>query len=148
MMSFASVNVEAPVSDGKVSKGVQVFIQGLRDLGYAPELLLEKSDHVIFYYTVPGGSHAHEKVRLGFIVPADFPVTIPSGFYVSPPLTLRSPESMVHASGTFSRIDDMEFSWSSGGKWQYRAQTFPNWDKTRKDVEAYMGCIARLWDEQ
>ena len=51
--------------------GVEVFLKGLRDLGYEPVVLDGKPDHVAIDYTVESGKFAGTKLKHGFIVPAE-----------------------------------------------------------------------------
>jgi hypothetical protein len=61
-----------PVSDGSDLVGVELFVAGLRKLGYTPEVLKGKPNHLVFPYTVITGKHADKQVRLGLVIPADF----------------------------------------------------------------------------
>ena len=38
--------------------GVEAFLEGLRELGYTPEILPGKPDHVVINYEVEGGKFA------------------------------------------------------------------------------------------
>jgi hypothetical protein len=63
--------------------GMGVFLEGLRGLGFAPTSVAGRPDHVVIDYEVETGKFAGTKLRLGFIVPPDFPVTPPSGIHVA-----------------------------------------------------------------
>jgi hypothetical protein len=64
--------------------GVEVFLEGLHGLGYKPITLPDNPNHVVIDYKVESGKLAGTKLRLGFVVPADFPMTPPTGPHVSP----------------------------------------------------------------
>jgi len=67
--------------------GVEVFLKGLRELGYEPVVLDGKPDHVAIDYAVESGKFAGTKLKHGFIVPADFPINPPSGIHVAASFT-------------------------------------------------------------
>lgn len=137
-----------PVSDGRISKGAETFMQGLRDLGYTPEIASGTSDHIFFEYSVPEGIHLGKKVRLGFVVPSDFPMTTPSGPYVSPHIHSHHPENGLHPKCGVNNESGKRFEELVGGKWQYWSRPFPGWDKCKKTVMNYMGHILNLWGSQ
>jgi len=62
---------------------VAVFLAGLRDLGYEPVTISGKPDHVVIDYEVQSGTFAGTRLKQGFIVPADFPVTPPCGIHIA-----------------------------------------------------------------
>ncbi len=128
-----------------MNTGVDAFIAGLKELGYLPETLLDKADHVVIDYTVESGKFQGRKVRLGFIVPPDFPVTAPGGPHVNPrihPLNPNGPHPAghVHASDVFQT--------ALGGEWQYWSRPFSDWGKTKKLVATYLSHVWKLWDSQ
>ncbi len=132
-----------PVSDGPINTGVEVFTQGLVALGYSPVPLSGKLDHVVIGYEVPTGRFAGEKVRLGFIVPADFPLTAPSGPHISPHIHPINNQNIGHPLGGVQH--SQIFADSAGGEWQYWSRPFPNWGESKKTVGIYMSHIWRLW---
>lgn len=128
--------------------GVAQFIDGLREMGFNPTALSGKSDHIFFDYAVKIGSHKGKTVRLGFIVPQDFPLTCPTGPHVSPHIHTINPsqgsghpKGGVHPSPIFENGD-------VGGQWQYWSRPFTDWAKTKKTVTVYMNHIWRLWETQ
>jgi hypothetical protein len=132
------------VSDPAVSAGVMAFCKELIALGYAPISLPTQPNHVTFDYEVPSGKHAGLKIKQGFIIPDDFPLTPPSGPHVSLDLhAVRSggehPTGGIHASPFEAALSE---------KWQYWSRPFQNWVKSKKNVAAYMSHIWRLWDSQ
>ncbi len=120
--------------------GVDIFVQGLRDLGYSPVLLPEKPDHVVIDYEVQSGRFVGKKVRLGFIVPPDFPMTAPSGPHVSPHIHPIGTKNTGHPLGGVGKSADF------GDDWQYWSRPFKEWPQ--KTVAVYMRHIWRLWDSQ
>lgn len=136
-----------PVSDTTVRTGVAVFVEGLRDLGYNPTALPGNPDHIVIDYEVPIGRYAGQKVRLGFVVPHDFPMTPPTGPYVSPhihPINSDGP----HPAGHVHQAHAVPFEQSAGGQWQYWSRPFLDWATSKKTVASYMSHIWRLWDSQ
>jgi len=133
-----------PVSDGRPNTGIAAFIEGLVDMGFSPELLPGTTDHVLFDFVVPTGKYAGRTVKLGFIVPVDFPLSIPSGPHVSPSILPLRPESGLHPS---HGVHANRFT-RDGTDWQYWSRPFNEWNQRKKTVEAYMGHIFRLWETQ
>lgn len=127
--------------------GVQAFTEGLRGLGYAPVTLMGTPDHVVIDYEVESGKFAGLKLRLGFIVPTDFPVTPPSGVHVSS--WVHSCQSGgTHPTGGVHREHAASFQTVLGGEWQYWSRPPADWATGRKTVAAYMSHVWRLWDSQ
>jgi hypothetical protein len=136
-----------PLSDGAIRTGVELFIEGLRNLGYEPAVLPKKPDHVYFPYEIQSGRFAGQKVRIGLIVPSDWKLTPPGGPHVSPQFHPIKSDG-VHPSGHVYRDHSKPFEEGAGGEWQYWSRPFPGWDKSKKTVAAYMAHIFRLWDSQ
>lgn len=135
-----------PVSDGGVRTGVDAFVAGLVALGYNPTVLRGTLDHVVFDYTVESGSHAGKRVRHGFIVPPDFPMTAPSGPHVSPRIHPFQ-NGGTHPSGGVLQQSGA-FETGVGGEWQYWSRPFNQWGTAKKSVATYLSHIWRLWDSQ
>lgn len=129
-------------------RGVTIFTEGLRELGYEPIEVPGQLDCVVFDYVVESGKFAGQKVRLGFIVPVDFPNTTPSGPHVSP---LIHPDFAggTHPTGGIHRSHSVPFA-AVGGQWQYWSRPFPmnEWPRSKKTTGTYMSHIWRLWDTQ
>ncbi len=137
-----------PVSDGPIRTGIELFISELRDLGYSPVPLPGKSDHVVIDYEVQTGCFAGKKVRQGFIIPADFPMTPPSGPHVSPHIHPIKSEGG-HPTGAVHRSHSQPFEAGAGGEWQYWSRPFSDWAQSKKKSAAvYMSHVWRLWDSQ
>jgi hypothetical protein len=113
---------------------------GLLRLAFEPIVLAGKPDHVMFDYPVETGQFAGRKVRLGLVVPPDFPATPPSGPHVSPCVRPIC-QPGIHPAGAIHPSD-------FGNDWQYWSRPFPNWATSKRTVAAYMSHIWQLWDSQ
>ena len=123
-----------------MTKSMECFVAGLIVMGYEPVILTDKPDHVQFDYEVQSGRFAGRKLRLGIVVPPDFPATWPTGPHVSPPIhALCSqgvhPIGAVHAS-------------NFGSDWQYWSRPLLNTTPGTQPVACYMSHVWRLWDSQ
>lgn len=137
-----------PVSDPNVSPGLIAFIQGLQALGYEPTALKGAANHVIFDYTVESGKFRGTKVRHGLVIPSDFPMTPPSGPYVSPEIHPIQPQSGPHPLFGVHKDQARIFDATAGGAWQYWSRPFPDWPGSKRNVRAYLSHIWKLWDSQ
>jgi len=135
-----------PVSDGQRKSGVPAFLDGLTRLGFEPTILSGTTDHVVFSYTVPIGRFAEKQVRLGFVVPAEFPAVLPTGPHVSP-LIHPTNTSGPHPTGSVHEAQAVPFR-AAGGDWQYWSRPYPNPATTHEPVQAYMNFIWTLWETQ
>lgn len=128
--------------------GVEAFLKGLRELGYEPMVLDGKSDHVVISYTVQSGKFAGKMVKLGFVVPADFPVNTPTGIHVAEMIHPLQGGG-THPTGGIHRDQAAPFQKALGGEWQYWSRPpGPAWPTGKKNVAAYMSHVWRLWDSQ
>jgi hypothetical protein len=127
--------------------GVAAFLKGLHDLGYAPIVLDGKPDHVAIDYSVESGKFAGTKLKLGFIVPADFPVNPPGGIHVGA-LIHPVQGGGTHPTGGIHRERAAPFQQGLGGAWQYWSRPAAGWATCKKTVAAYMSYVWRLWDSQ
>ena len=129
--------------------GVEVFLEGLRSLGYEPITLPDNPNHVVIGYTVESGKFAGTKLRLGFVVPADFPMTTPTGPHVSPRIHPTHPANdLGHPLGGVHDSQSAIFIKDAGGEWQYWSRPPAAWATSKKTVAAYMSHVWRLWDSQ
>jgi hypothetical protein len=97
------------------------FFEGLRLLGYEVELT-DSPGGAMIDYTIPVGTFIGRTVRLAFFPPGDWPLTSPSGPYVSPHLfPLNSDSSPGHPTGAVHAAPQL------GPEWQYWSRPFPNW---------------------
>lgn len=127
--------------------GIEAFLFGLTELGYSPQALPSKPDHIVIEYEVPCGKFAGTKVHHGFIVPPDYPLTPPSGPHVSPHIHPIKTDGQ-HPTGCVHQTQAAPFQDSIGGEWQYWSRPFPDWAVSRKTVTAYLSHIWHLWDTQ
>jgi hypothetical protein len=111
-----------------MSTGAAEFARQLRDLGH--DQVAADGDRVTLPYEVPIGRHAERIIRLGFAVPADFPLTPPGGPHVSP--RLGHAAGAVHASPAF------------GSDWEYWSRPFQGWPSTDRTVRTYMAHVRRV----
>lgn len=137
----------ATVSDPGSLVGVQAFISGLKALGYEPMQMPEDANRVYFDYVVPAGSKEGMKVRIGLMVPCDFPMTPPSGPFVSPHIHPISGSGGVHPTGGIHRGSFTQFD-GAGGEWQYWSRPFIDWRASKKTVAAYLAHVLKLWATQ
>jgi len=135
-----------PVSDPQQRYGVEVFMDGLRSLGFNPTQLPNNTSHVVIDYLVESGRFAGKRVKLGFIVPGDFPMNPPSGPHVSPEIHPIKADGD-HPAGHVHKQHSAAFEVTGGG-WQYWSRPFPDWAKSKRNVGAYMAYIGQLWDLQ
>ncbi|MET4804296.1 E2/UBC family protein [Bradyrhizobium sp. LB11.1] len=144
--SFQVISVgPAPVSDGNARTGVACFVAGLASLGYKPTIAPGKPEHVYFDYEVPAGKFAGQLVRLGIIVPQDFPLTAPGGIHVSPKF-YPNQSGGVHPTGGIH--DSADFQSAVGGDWQYWSRPYTGWSTAKKAVATYMSHVWKLWHTQ
>jgi hypothetical protein len=143
-LSFQIVSTgPTPVS---FATGPIAVAEGLRKMGYDPQPLPGMPNHLVFDYPVQVGRRVGETVRLGIIVPQDFPNTPPSGPHVSPHIQAIHPSNdRPHPEGG---VHPSEFQQHTGGQWQYWSRPIQNWGQIRRTVAAYMSHIWRLWETQ
>ena len=127
--------------------GVEVFLEGLRGLGYHPTTLPQNPDHVVIDYEVESGKFAGTKLSLGFVVPADFPLNPPSGVHLSS-LIHPTQGGGVHPTGGVHREQALPFQQAVGGEWQYWSRPPGGWPTGKKTVAGYMSHVWHLWDSQ
>lgn len=138
-----------PVSDPAAKTGVDHFMAGLRELGFKPSAMAGHPGHLIFDYTVQNGKMTGKEVKLGLVIPSDFPMTPPSGPYVSPEIHPISPDSNPHPKGAVHKEQAKVFDANAGGAWQYWSRPFPGWGQNgKRTVAAYMAHIWNLWETQ
>ncbi len=128
--------------------GLEVFLKGLRDLGYEPFVLSGKPDYVVIDYAVMSGKFVGKVVKTGFIVPADFPFSTPTGIHIAEMIhPLKS--GGIHPTGGIHRDQAAPFEQALGGQWQYWSRPpGPEWQTGKKTVAAYLSHVWRLWDSQ
>jgi hypothetical protein len=121
-------------------KSTEAFRNELLRLGYHPVVMADKPDRVLLEYEVESGKFQGRKVRLGFVVPGDFPATAPSGPHVRPHFhPVGQPGG--HPTGAVHKSD-------FGDEWQYWSRPYPDWALSKRTVAAYMSHVWRLWDSQ
>ena len=117
--------------------GKEAFAAGLKELGYAPEDL--GNNRVAFAYTVAAGRFKGQVIKMGLEVPRDFHATCPTGPHISPRLIPINANG-----GPNNRAADSPF----GAEWAYLSRPFVDgadgWNRTTKDVKAYMRHLQRV----
>lgn len=127
--------------------GAEVFVEGLRNLGYESLVLSGKPDHLVITYTVESGKFSGNSYRLGFVVPPSFPVNPPGGIHVAA-LVHPFRSDGTHPTGGIHQQQALGFQQALGGAWQYWSRPPLNWNTGKKTVEAYMCHVWCLWDSQ
>lgn len=108
------------------------MIAELRARGFSVEVVREPN-LVAFDYKVPLGARASEVVRIGLVVPGDYPATPPGGPCVRP--AIGHPKGNVHGAGEF------------GPDWCYWSRPYPSWPATGRDAGAYLAHLNALFAE-
>ena len=135
-----------PVSDISDKRGVEAFTTGLMALGYHPQQVPGKPDHLYFDYVVPTGKFVGKKVRIGLVVPPNFPeMGCPPGPHVSPPIHTPG-QSGSHPTSNIS--DSTNDFGGAGGEWQYWSRPLQYWNQSKRNVATYMSHLWQLWDTQ
>lgn len=120
------------------------FIRELRGLGHDVDesSLPQLGDAIVvrFPLQIPLGSKAGQEITLGFIVPPDYPMTCPSGPYMTPHVlpintsTSEPPSGGVHDAAT-----------ALGAGWQYWSRPYNGWATSARNARAYMRHIKHLF---
>lgn len=114
------------------------FIEQLKALGYQVTEL--GNGKVSFPYEILTGKFTGKNIKLGFVVPGDFPVTPPSGPHVSPRLLPINPQQGPHPS--FGVHESSQF----GTEWEYWSRPIRHWGSTKRTVKDVMAHIRHLFD--
>ena len=124
--------------------GGALFAKQLRDTGVN---VVELGDgHVMIPgYCVPEGKFEGLEVDLGIVVPADFPLTPPSGPHIHKLIHKnrtngQHPYGHIHASSKHSK------HFRDG--WQYWSRPHPNWSLGARNAVRYMEHVHALWECQ
>jgi hypothetical protein len=112
--------------------GKEALKEGLKQLGYDAE---DRGDNrIAFKYTIGAGRFKDQTILVGIEVPADFNVTCPTGPHISPRLIPINP----NGAGNDRAAESQNF----GADWEYLSRPFRDqqegWNRTRRDVKAYM----------
>lgn len=122
------------------------FIQELRELGYkvddSPLPQLQGNVIARFPFQIPLGTHAGEEITLGFLVPPDYPMTCPSGPYIS---SMVLPLNTSTSEPPYGGVSDASSTF--GTDWQYWSRPFQEngWSKSERNARAYMRHIKHLF---
>lgn len=123
--------------------GQALFADQLTKMGYHVTLLSD--GEITFGYEVEVGKYAGKNVTHGIVVPADFPLSPPSGPHVKPEIHPcvsggTHPTGGVHQSSGHAK--------NLKGEWQYWSRPYPDWSNSPKNAAAYMAFIRSLWATQ
>ena len=117
--------------------GKEAFSEGLKQLGYNPEG--RGDSRLAFRYTIAARRFKDREITIGIEVPPDFNVTCPTGPHISPRLIPMNASALGN-----DRAADSSF----GPEWQYLSRPFVEWqmgwNRTSKDVKAYLRHIKRI----
>lgn len=126
--------------------GAHILIEGLRAMGYlvddaVPSAFGSPPPHGFarFDYTIKLGSRRGEVVPLAFVAPNDFPATPPAGIYVYGELRPISSESALPHGGVSDATHIL------GAGWRYWSRTHDSWNRSTRNVLAWMKHIDRLF---
>jgi hypothetical protein len=120
--------------------GKSDFIEGLKSLGY--EVTDLGDDRIWFPYKILSGRFADKEIKLGLIVPSDFPVSPPTGPHISPLLLPNNNQSKTHPQGGIH--DSPRF----GAEWQYWSRPLNHWTQTGRTPRDVMAHVRHLFDTQ
>lgn len=123
--------------------GASLFAAQLRGAGYNVSELPDC--HVKFPYTVRVGKYAGLELEMGFVVPADFPMTPPHGPHINKQIHQNKsggshPTGGIHSSPQHSK--------HFGADWQHWSRPHPKWTDGSRDAVRYMAFIHSLWASQ
>ncbi|MGD0197170.1 MAG: hypothetical protein ABSC56_04595 [Solirubrobacteraceae bacterium] len=119
--------------------GAEAFAEGLRSLGFTPELRNETL--VVFDYEVEVGPLTGETCTIGLQVAADWPLTPPGGPIIAPRiLPIHPGQDVGHPYGGVHENPEL------GVPAHYLSRPFPGWAATDRSVCAYLGHIRHLFD--
>ena len=124
--------------------GGALFATQLRDAGVN---VVELGDeHVMIpAYRVAEGKFEGLEVDLGIVVPADFPLTPPSGPHVHK-LIHANRTGGVHPDGHIHASSEHSQHFKDG--WQYWSRPFPDWASGARHAVRYMEYVCALWEDQ
>lgn len=147
-MKFATISIgPTPVSDPAFETGPKLFIRSLEAMGYQPRVTGEARDHIVIDYPVMSGRLKGKVVKVGLIVPPDFPMTWPSGPHISPKIHAVM-SGGDHPTGGVHDDQAPAFAKAEGGEWQYWSRPYNHRGGLIDPVQAYLNHIWKLWDTQ
>ena len=111
------------------------FIDQLQSLGLDVEPI--DPDRVAFPYVIEVGPRSGELIQLGFVIPADYNLSCPSGPHMSPRF-YPNQSGGTHPTGG---VADSPF----GPDWHYWSRPFKEWAQSTRDARAYMAHIRHLF---
>ncbi len=123
-----------------MSPGAELFLKGLRDMGYDPKPGPKES--WVIDYKIDVGTRAGTMIRMGFQKPQieTFPQNPPGGPHISPRILPINTNANAHPHRVHAS-DEM------GPDWEYWSRPFEHWAKDNRSVGAYMAHIRRLFTD-
>lgn len=120
----------------------QTFIDELVTMGY--EVAVHDSSCISMDYEIPVGSHAGEKIKIGFCVQEDYPALPPAtGPHVSPHIVPISEGANPVVSGAHQNQYPQAFI----GEWQYLSRPYPEWNNSARNAKTYMAFVRRVFQD-
>ncbi len=115
------------------------FAEGLRGLGYTPEL--RGQDLVVFDYAVEVGPLVGQAFKIGLRIGGDWPLNPPGGPITAPRfLPINPSQERGHPFGGVHENNEL------GEAGHYLSRPFRGWSTTDRTVSAYMGHVRHLFD--
>jgi hypothetical protein len=116
-------------------QGRDLFAEGLRELGFDPELPDNSPNLLFFPWLIENGPRAGETVDLGLRIPPNFPINPPHGPFYRPAILRGRNIRGVHQRQGF------------GPEWDHWSRPHPHWAKTDSSVKAYLRHLRTLNEE-
>ena len=124
--------------------GAALFAEQLRQDGI--DVVELPDDHIkIPSYRVEVGKYEGLEVDIGIVVPADFPLSPPSGPHVHKLIHENRPDGP-HPAGHIHPSSKHSKHFGSG--WQYWSRPHPNWTSGAKNSVRYIEHVRALWETQ
>ena len=124
--------------------GAALFADQLRQAGVD---VVELPDYHIRIpaYRVEAGKYEGLEVDIGIVVPADFPLSPPSGPHICK-LIHENRGDGEHPAGHIHSSADHSKHFGTG--WQYWSRPHPNWSSGARNALRYMEHVRALWETQ
>lgn len=120
-----------------MASGHEEFERQMKEIGIEP-YPGQSVDRVVFDYVISAGKFAGKQIKIGLVIPIDFPRNPPGGPHICPKLLPTNPSAPDHP----NRAADSDF----GTDWQYLSRPYYSgkW-KGREGVNDYFAYIDHLF---
>ena len=118
------------------------FAKELREMGH--DVTEHPDGCVSFPYTIEIGKFEGQEIRLGFIVPPDFPLSPPTGPHVKPRLLAINATQGPHPACGVHESQNKQFD----AEWQYWSRPMHHWTETKRTAADVMRHVRRLFEKQ